>query len=135
VDNENDATYTMRYPILGADDSTGEIITPFTRKLDSNGKIVITGGKNTIYDRFNRLLVQLKTDPEYRDVVDGSGEPMNMLLRSMVRGKTYQYKPKHPSANIFKEMPDTYDTLKFVKLFNALDQNGVISNYVIDGWD
>jgi len=59
-----------------------------------------------------------------------------MLLRSLVTGKTFEYKPMPFVANYkAPEGADTYETLKFVKLFNALDQNGVESNQIIDAWD
>lgn len=134
VQNQNDATYTFRCPIIGANDELNEITVPMVRKKDmQNGKIVLSGGKNTIFDRFNRLAVQLKDDPQYSDILDMSGEPINMLLRSLVRGKTFNYVA--PSNNYLQEVQDTYETLKFLKLFNALDQNGVESNYIIDAWD
>lgn len=134
VQNQNDATYTFRCPIIGANDELNQITVPMVRKKDmQNGKIVLSGGKNTIFDRFNRLAVQLKDNPQYSDILDMSGEPINMLLRSLVRGKTFNYVA--PSNNYLQEVQDTYETLKFLKLFNALDQNGVESNYIIDAWD
>lgn len=130
---ENGVTYTFRCPITGANNERNAITTPLIRANSSTGTIRLTGGKNTIYDRLHRLSVLLRTDPEYRDILDGAGEPINMLLRSIVDGKTFKYNA--PINNYLQEMPDTYPTLKFVKLFNALDQNGVDSNYIIDGWD
>lgn len=132
-EGETESTYTLITVITGANTDTRTITTPITRKTDGVGTVRITKGKNTIYDRFDRMLMQIKNDPSYRDVLDEAGEPINMLLRSLVHGRTFDYQA--PSNNYLGEMPDTYANLKFLKLFNALDQNGVESNYIIDGWD
>lgn len=132
-DGENESQYTLSAPITGVNDSMNAIMTPITRKADSTGTVRIMRGKNTIVDRFDRLLMQIKQDPKYADILDQSGEPINVLLRSLVHGRTFDYKA--PMTNFLNEMPDTYPNLKFLKLFNALDQNGVESNFIIDGWD
>lgn len=132
----NNKEYKFDYTIIGYNDAKNEIIVDKLRKVHNVGKITITGGENTIYDRFNRLAVELRDDPKYKDVLDAAGEPKNMLLRSLVTGKTFDYKPQLFTLNYqVKEGADTYETLKFVKLFNAIDQNGVESNFIIDGWD
>ena len=131
--NKDDATYVFRYPIVGADDEMNEIVVPIPRTIGGSGTVRITGGKNTIFDRFDRLFVELKEDYQYHDILDAAGEPINMLLRSLVHGRTFDY--TSPVVNYLQEAPDTYPHLKFLKLFNALDQNGVESNYIIDAWD
>lgn len=131
-----DTHYERTYNIIGYDEDTNELIVDKVQTVDNSGKIRIEGGENTIYDRFNRLAVELRDDPSYRDILDVAGEPVNMLLRSLVTGKTFEYKPIPYVANYkAPEGADTYETLKFVKLFNALDQNGVESNQIIDAWD
>ena len=131
-----DTHYERTYNIIGYDEDTNELIVDKVQTVDNNGKIRIEGGENTIYDRFNRLAVELRDDSSYRDILDAAGEPVNMLLRSLVTGKTFEYKPMPFVANYkAPEGADTYETLKFVKLFNALDQNGVESNQIIDAWD
>lgn len=131
-----DTKYERDYTIVGYDSETNEIIVDKTRKVDNSGTIRITGGENTIYDRFNRLFIELRSNPQYKDILDNAGEPVNMLLKSLVVGKTFSYKPlPYGYATRFGEDADTYETLKFVKLFNALDQNGIESNYIIDAWD
>lgn len=123
---------TIEYPVVGANDENNTIIIPAKRNKDTNSTIkYITGGKNTIYDRFNRLSIELQNDPAYQDVLDGAGEPINMLLKSLVPGETFNY----TASDIEAGSPDTYPTLKFVKLFNALDNNGSESNFIIDAWD
>lgn len=134
VNNENDASYTFKMPIIGANNESNEIVVPMTRKVDTkNAKIVLSEGKNTIYDRFLRLSLELRQDSQYQDVLDAANEPYNILLRSIVPGKTFNYTGLF--NNYLQEVPDTYPTLKFVKLFNALDQNGVENNHIIDAWD
>ena len=119
VQNGDKTTYTLMAPITGANVESNSILTPIRRKVNASGTIRLTGGKNTIVDRFDKLLMQIKQNPEYADVLDQSGEPINMLLRSLVHGRTFDYKA--PMSNMLNEMPDTYANLKFLKLFNALD--------------
>ena len=135
--NDSTSEYQFSYPIVGANDDNNSIIVPFKRNNSSTEGTIIkmTGGKNTMYDRFNRLIIELSDNPDYLDVLDSAGNPVNMLLRSLVPGKTYQYKEPQIRPTVFTESPDTYDNLKFIKLFNALDNNGVESNYIIDAWD
>ena len=124
------------FNIIGYDDQTNELIVDYKFKREHTGSIHIAGGKNTIYDRFMNLYLDLKDDPVYRDMLDIAGEPVNYLLKSLTVGKTFTYTKPSELAHITKhEAPDTYPTAKFVKLFNALDQNGPEANYIIDAWD
>ena len=133
----NNVEYQFSSPVIGANDDNNSIIIPFVRNTGSTqGSIIMmTGGKNTIYDRFNNLVIELYDNPDYLDILDPSGNPTNMLLRSLVPGRTYDYRTPQIRPTLFTETPDTYDHLKFIKLFNALDNNGVESNYIIDAWD
>ena len=135
--DDNTSEYMFTYPIVGANDDNNSIIVPFKRDSGKmQGKIVkMIGGKNTIYDRFNDLIISLKDNPDYFDVIDESGEPTNILLRSLIPGRTYEYKKPSVVPEIFTEEPDTYSNLKFIKLFNALDNNSAESDYIIDAWD
>lgn len=137
VSFEHEGTpWQFMYKIVGYDEDTNELIVDGIRKVDNSGKITIAGGKNTIYDRFLNLVVDIKNDSQYNDVLDYTGEPYNQLLRSLVDGKTFRYEAINSGISFKqREHQDTYPTLKFIKLFNALDQNGVIANYIIDGWD
>ncbi len=127
--------YSYDYTVLGYDEKTNEIIIDKPSKVDIRGKMHISGGENTICDRFNRLNIELRSDDKYADVLDGAKEPNNMLLKSLELGNEFVYTPPMYQYTVKKEVPDTYNTLKFIKLFNALDQNGIQSNYIIDAWD
>ena len=127
--------YSYDYTVLGYDEKTNEIIIDKPSKVDIRGKMHISGGENTICDRFNRLNIELRSDDKYANVLDGAKEPNNMLLKSLVFGNEFVYTPPMYQYTVKKEVPDTYNTLKFIKLFNALDQNGIQSNYIIDAWD
>lgn len=132
-DGEN-REYTFN--IIGYDDETNELIVDYKFKREHTGSMHIVGGKNTIYDRFMSLYLDLKDDPAYSDMLDIAGEPVNYLLKSLTAGKTFTYNKVNELDYITKhEAPDTYPTAKFVKLFNALDQNGPETNYIIDAWD
>ena len=95
------------------------------------GKARIKGGKNTIYDRLNRLQVAIKINPVYRNLLDTNGEPNNVLLQMLVPGKEVEY----TGSSIVGEQPDTYETMKFVKFFNFVEDSGSTANYIIDAWD
>lgn len=132
-DGEN-REYTFN--IIGYDSDTNELIVDYKFKREHTGSMHIVGGKNTIYDRFMSLYLDLKDDPVYKDMLDIAGEPVNYLLKSLTAGKTFTYNKVNELDYITKhEAPDTYPTAKFVKLFNALDQNGPETNYIIDAWD
>lgn len=129
--------YTFACTIIGYNDDNNSVITNYVRPNSvTDGTVVkMTGGKNTIYDRFNNLRVEMSNNPDYADILDNSGEPRNMLLRSLIPGRTFEYAYPTIKPTLFTESPDTYSNLKFLKLFNALDNNGVESNYIINAWD
>lgn len=131
----NGKDYSLDYTVLGYDENTNEILIDKPSKVDLKGKMHISGGENTIYDRFNRLNVELRSNSEYADLLNSAKEPNNELLKSLIPGKEVSYTPPAYQYTVKKEVPDTYKTLKFVKLFNALDQNGIQSNQIIDAWD
>ena len=55
-EGETESTYTLSAAITGANTDTRTITTPITRKSDGSGTVRITKGKNTIYDRFGKIL-------------------------------------------------------------------------------
>ena len=116
--------------ILQADDATNSILLDTTLP-PMYGKIVLKGGKNTIYDRFMRLQVAINTNPVFRNLKSPSGEIGNRLLQMLVDGKTVEY----TANNTRGEQPDTYETMKFVKFFNFVEDSGNTANYIIDAWD
>ncbi len=65
--------WSFIYNVIGFDEATNELIVDSTRKVDNVGKMRITGGKNTIYDRFLDLTVSLREDYDYADVFDEFG--------------------------------------------------------------
>jgi len=96
-----------------------------------HGKILLKGGKNTIYDRFMRLQVAIESNPQFAKLRSASGEITNRLLQMIVPGTVTEYK----KGFIAGEHPDTYETSKFIKLFNFVEDSGNTANYIIDGWD
>jgi len=116
--------------IIGIDESTNTVYT------DKNipairGRALLLGGKNTIYDRFSRLQVEIRSNPDYAKLLSPSGDIANHLLNMMVPGKEVEYTP----STVVGEMPDTYSTLKFVKLFNFIEDGSNTANYIIDAWE
>lgn len=49
----------------------------------------------------------------------------------IVPGTVTEYK----ASVVAGEHPDTYETAKFVKLFNFVEDSGNTANYIIDGWE
>lgn len=106
-------------------------ITLSHRLPKSYGKVVLKNGKNTIYDRLSKLKVAISSDPAYHNLKDGSGEINNRVLQMLVPGNTSEYQ----TAFVNGERPDTYETMKFIKFFNFVEDSGSTSNYIIDAWD
>jgi len=49
----------------------------------------------------------------------------------LVQGNAVEYQ----GAYVQGEQPDTYETMKFVKFFNFVEDSGNTANYLIDAWD
>ena len=127
----NGKEITVEYQILSVD---GNVITTnikFPSKVEFNG--LLCGGKNTIFDRFNKLSIDIRTKEGYKDILDGSNEPYNRLLKTLVPAKTYDYSKIEDPASTEKE--DTYSAARFIKLFNSVDDSSININYMIDAWD
>ena len=116
--------------IVGVDESNNSLIVD-TPCVPSYGKAVLTGGRNTIYDRLISLQIKIATDPNYKKLSDCVGGYNNTLLQMLVPSTFIQYN----TGYLYGETPDTYDSMKFVKLFNFIDDGGNTSNYIIDAWD
>ena len=123
-------TYSVSSTITGFDEQNNSITVYHTLPA-MYGKVVLKGGKNTIYDRMSRLQVLIQSDPTYSNLLDQSGEINNKLLEMLVQGNTVEYQ----GADVQGEQPDTYETMKFVKFFNFIEDSGNTANYLIDAWD
>ena len=118
------------FVLTGADPATNRI--SINKQLvPMSGKILIKGGENTIYDRFMRLQTLIATDPRFAQLRSESGDITNRLLQMIVPGTITEYKKGY----VVGEHPDTYETSKFIKLFNFVEDSGNTANYIIDGWD
>jgi len=93
----------------------------------------LVSGNNTICDRLNKLKNKILRDPAYSDLVDGSGEISNYLLRSLTESYTYSYNPSLNPAQ--GNRPDTYPTAKFIKLFNFTEDDTIDQDSIIEAWD
>lgn len=123
-------SYQVSANITAADPTTNRIAVDKQLPM-MYGKVLIKGGKNTIYDRFMRLQTAISTDPQYAKLRSASGDITNRLLQMIVPGTTTEYK----AGYIVGEHPDTYETSKFIKLFNFVEDSGNTANYIIDGWE
>ena len=124
--------YQIPLNIIGADNTTNKIYVDKPLNTQNlQGRILIKGGKNTIYDRFMRLQIAIQTNPQFAKLRSASGEIQNRLLQMIVPGTVTEYK----ASVVAGEHPDTYETAKFVKLFNFVEDSGNTANYIIDGWE
>lgn len=124
--------YTINSTIKGVDEQKHQIILSTSMPYDLSGKTAyLSGGANTIYDRLNRLSVRIHSDSRFANLLNPSGEINNLLLRSLIPGKTYEFSNDTSGMRGL----DEYQDLKFVKLFNFLDDGGINANFIIDAWD
>ena len=120
------------YPVqIKAADNNAKTITIDKPISKISGKILLKNGRNTIYDRFMKLQTDIANNPDYAQLRSESGDINNRLLSMIVPGTTTEYKP----AYVVGETPDTYETSKFIKLFNFVEDSGNTANYIIDGWE
>ena len=122
--------YPIRLNVIGADTSTNTIYVD-KQVPAMHGRILIKGGKNTIYDRFMKLRTAISVDPKYSKLRSASGDITNRLLQMIVPGTVTEYIKGYTVG----EHPDTYETSKFIKLFNFVEDSGSTTNYIIDGWE
>lgn len=122
--------YPIRLNVIGADNSTNTIYVD-KQVPAMHGRILIKGGKNTIYDRFMKLRTAISVDPKYSKLRSASGDITNRLLQMIVPGTVTEYIQGYTVG----EHPDTYETSKFIKLFNFVEDSGSTTNYIIDGWE
>lgn len=116
--------------VLQVDEGSGAIL--ISSKIPvSSGRIVLNGGKNTIWDRLMKLQTSIRSNPEYRNLLNSAGEVENRVLQMLISGKLTEY----VSNYINGEQEDTYTPMKFVKFFNFVEDSGNTANYLIDGWE
>lgn len=91
----------------------------------------LVSGNNTIYDRLNALKCKIKSDPAYAHMLDGQGHIKNALLDLLISDKHWVYNHAlHKGC-----ATDKFGNLKFVRLFDALDQSSSKTDYIIQSWD
>ena len=126
--NGNQQVFTTE--IVSADNNNNTITIQQNLPI-FNGRAILKGGKNTIFDRFFRLSIAIKSNPVFKNLLNNSGEIENRVLQMLVPGKEFSYE----GSTVYGERPDTYETMKFVKFFNFVEDSGNTSNYIIDAWE
>ena len=117
-----------------ADALTGKIKSEFFNLYAAEHDIDIpslVSGNNSIYNRLDALKIKIATDPEYADLRDANGEIFNLLLKSLISDKQWNYNSDaHPDTR-----PDTFSDLKFVRLFDPMDVSTKKRDYIIQAWE
>ena len=116
--------YTKSFIITGVDQANGILYTNENNNWNYSGKLVLQGGRNTMQDRFNRMMIAIQTNPKYASMLDENGHIKNELLKQIVSGAVVDCGPN-----------DTYEQLKFLKLFNAANDTDISSNYIKQDWE
>ena len=65
------------------------------------------------------MMIAIQTNPKYASMLDENGHIKNELLKQIVSGAVVDCGPN-----------DTYEQLKFLKLFNAANDTDISSNYI-----
>lgn len=91
----------------------------------------LVSGNNTIYDRLNKIKMDLLSHPEDMSTIDKNGEIRNVLLKLLIPGMTAEINPLQSTS----QSDDTYKNLKFVRLFDGIDSNSAKTNYIIQAWE
>lgn len=116
--------YTKSFIITGVDQANRTLYINENNNWNYSGKLVLQGGRNTMQDRFNRMMIAIQTNPKYASMLDENGHIKNELLKQIVSGAVVNCGPN-----------DTYEQLKFLKLFNAANDTDISSNYIKQDWE
>lgn len=116
--------YTKSFIVIGVDQANRTLYINENNNWNYSGKLVLQGGRNTMQDRFNRMMIAIQTNPKYASMLDENGHIKNELLKQIVSGAVVDCGPN-----------DTYEQLKFLKLFNAANDTDISSNYIKQDWE
>lgn len=97
----------------------------------------LVNGNNTIYDRLNRLKIDILTKEEYQDLRNADGSIDNYLIQMLTSG--YMHKqavtPEETQQVIAPAHPDTYDNAKFISTMTFMDDDSIDADEVSAAWE
>ena len=97
----------------------------------------LVNGNNTIYDRLNKLKIDLQTKEEYEDMRNSDGSVDNYLIRMLTSGYTHKQSLDDNEKNGIVAIPqaDTYGDAKFLSTMTFLDDDSVDADEVTAAWE
>lgn len=97
----------------------------------------LVNGNNTIYDRLNRLKIDILTKEEYQDLRNADGSIDNYLIQMLTSG--YMHKqavtPEETQQVIAPAHPDTYNNAKFISTMTFMDDDSIDADEVSAAWE
>ena len=97
----------------------------------------LVSGKNTIYDRLNKLKIDLHTKEEYEDLRNADGSIDNYLLQMLTSGFTHKQNISEDEKNgiVARAYTDTYDDAKFLSTMTFMDDDSIDADEVTAAWE
>ena len=97
----------------------------------------LVNGSNTMYDRLNKLKIDLQTKDEYQDLRNSDGSVDNYLLQMLTSGFTHKQSMTEDEQNgvVAKSHPDTYADAKFLSTMTFMDDDSIDVDEVTAAWE
>lgn len=97
----------------------------------------LVNGNNTIYDRLNKLKIDIATKEEYEDLRDGEGNIYNYLLNTLTSGFIHEQIETQDEKDgiVAKPQKDTYDNVKFLSTMTFMDDDSIDADEMSESWE
>ena len=97
----------------------------------------LVNGNNTIYDRLNKLKIDIATKEEYEDLRDGEGNIYNYLLNTLTNGFIHEQIETQDEKDgiVAKPQKDTYDNVKFLSTMTFMDDDSIDADEMSESWE
>lgn len=97
----------------------------------------LVNGDNTIYDRLNRLKIDILTKEEYEDLRNADGSIDNYLIQMLTSGFMHKQAvtPEEDQKVVAPAHPDTYNNAKFISTMTFMDDDSIDADEVSAAWE
>lgn len=97
----------------------------------------LVNGNNTIYDRLNKLKIDIATKEEYEDLRDGEGNIYNYLLNTLTNGFIHEQIETQDEKDgiVAKPQKDTYNNVKFLSTMTFMDNDSIDADEMSESWE
>lgn len=108
----------------------------YAKRLGINIRNLVTGD-NTIYDRLNKLKIDIQTKEEYEDMRNADGSIDNYLINMLTSGYVHKqsFSEDEKAGTVAKAQQDTYPDAKFLNTMTFLDDDSVDADEVTAAWE